>query len=175
MIIGKVIDSGIAAHRDFVDVSVTLRVPRRSFASWGDEKQSLLDDVSRGRELAITSQKPPADDGEDRPISSALQRYVERADSDDGEPVDDITGAAYVFRNDGDGWYQMAKLLASDGMPADIFGCSVAIDGDMILVGATGDDNPLGSNAGAVYVYIIPEPSTFVLLGGALAWWRRRK
>ena len=126
MIIGKVIDSGIAAHRDFVDVSVTLRVPRRSFASWGDEKQSLLDDVSQGRELAITSQKPPADDGKERPISSALARHMERddeADSDDGEPVeaapsDDDASVEQTSDTDSDGW----DLLSdddSDGRESD--------------------------------------------------------
>lgn len=123
MIIGKVIDSGIAAHRDFVDVSVTLRVPRRSFASWGDEKQSLLDDVSQGRELAITSQKPPADDGEDRPISSALQRYAERADSDDGEPVepapsDDDATVEQTSDTDSDGW-DLSSDDDSDGREDD--------------------------------------------------------
>ncbi len=94
--------------------------------------------------------------------------YDDFADEVDGEPTDDDTGSAYVFRNDGDGWYQLAKLLASDHMRKDIFGVSVAIDGDTVLVGASGDDNLAGGSAGAVYVYTlpvtIPEPSTFFLL-----------
>ena len=48
------------------------------------------------------------------------------------------TGAAYVYRTtDGGATYnQVAKLTASDAASYDYFGCSVAIDGDTIVVGA---------------------------------------
>ena len=45
---------------------------------------------------------------------------------------------------------QLAKLLASDGAYHDGFGYSVAISGDLALVGATGDDP-----AGSAYVFDI--------------------
>ncbi len=41
------------------------------------------------------------------------------------------------------------KLLAKDGAVNDGFGYSVAIDGDMVLIGAIGDNN----NSGAAYIY----------------------
>ncbi len=61
-------------------------------------------------------------------------------------------GSAYVFRYDGFDWIEEAKLQASDGNEFDGFGCSVSIDGDVIVVGAYGDDNN-GSVSGSAYVY----------------------
>ena len=64
-------------------------------------------------------------------------------------------GAVYVFeRNQGGAgnWGQVAKLSASDGGPSDAFGWSVALAGDLLLVGAYRHDTP-GNNAGRVYVF----------------------
>ena len=73
-----------------------------------------------------------------------------------GAPNDDDSGsnagAAYIFRFNGITWTQEAKLLASDGGASDEFGISVAIRGDVALIGATGDDD-YGSDSGAVYVF----------------------
>jgi len=63
------------------------------------------------------------------------------------------SGAAYVFRRIGSRWSQAAKLVASDGSSSDHFGCSVAVDGHSIVVGASGEDT-LGTTAGAAYVFI---------------------
>jgi hypothetical protein len=62
------------------------------------------------------------------------------------------TGAAYVFNFNGSAWVEQTRLTASDGAAADAFGQSVAIDGNVIVVGATGNDQA-GGNAGAAYVY----------------------
>ncbi|MBI1762033.1 MAG: VCBS repeat-containing protein [Acidobacteria bacterium] len=75
-----------------------------------------------------------------------------------GAPGDNIgananQGSAYVFRRSGATWAQEAQLLAPDGLGGDSFGQSVAIDGDVIAVGAAFDDKPAGSNAGSVYVF----------------------
>jgi len=48
--------------------------------------------------------------------------------------------------------YEEQKLLASDGEEHDEFGWSVAVDGDVAIVGAYGDDT-MGSRSGAAYVY----------------------
>ncbi|MHC4499419.1 MAG: FG-GAP-like repeat-containing protein, partial [Planctomycetota bacterium] len=64
-------------------------------------------------------------------------------------------GAAYVFnRNEGgtDSWGQVAKLTASDGERDDYFGVSVAISGDTIVVGATGDED-YGYDSGSAYIF----------------------
>ena len=62
-------------------------------------------------------------------------------------------GAVYVFRTtDGGATYsQVAKLTASDAASQDYFGCSVAIDGDTVVVGAYYDDD--GTPAEAAYVF----------------------
>ena len=80
------------------------------------------------------------------------------------------TGAAYVFVRASSGlWSQEAYLKASNTDSSDEFGGSVAISGDTVVVGATGESsrakgvNPtspvgetdnLGFNAGAAYVFV---------------------
>jgi hypothetical protein len=59
------------------------------------------------------------------------------------------TGAAYVFAGSGGTWSQEAELTASDGVASDLFGCSVAISGSTIVIGAYAH----GSDAGAAYVF----------------------
>ena len=61
-------------------------------------------------------------------------------------------GAVYIFALDGTSWTQMNRLTAYDSEAWDNFGYAVAIDGDYILVGATGDDDA-ANLAGAAYVY----------------------
>jgi hypothetical protein len=62
------------------------------------------------------------------------------------------SGSAYVYTREGDVWTERAKVLTSDGVPADYFGSSVALDGDTAVIGAYGvSDN--GSQAGAAYVF----------------------
>ena len=67
-------------------------------------------------------------------------------------------GAAYVFTRPANGWTdatETAKLTASDGSPSDYFGYSVAVDGDVVVVGAfLTDDN--GSDSGSAYVFVEP-------------------
>jgi hypothetical protein len=62
----------------------------------------------------------------------------------------DGSGAAYVFVRHGTRWIQQAKLTADDGAGADLFGSSVAIHGETVVVGASGDDY----YKGAAYVFV---------------------
>lgn len=64
----------------------------------------------------------------------------------------DNTGAAYVFTRRGTAWQQQAKLLPSEGQPADEFGSSVSLVGDTALVGAPGSDLER-EDAGAAYLF----------------------
>ena len=63
------------------------------------------------------------------------------------------TGAAYVFRFDGDEWVQEAKLTAPDHGNFDLFGSSVALDGAQALVGAEGWAAPGGDGTGKAYSF----------------------
>lgn len=62
------------------------------------------------------------------------------------------SGAANVFRFDGTWWNEESQLLPQDGEPEDKFGYSVGVSGNVIGVGAWGDDDN-GANAGAAYVF----------------------
>jgi len=64
-------------------------------------------------------------------------------------------GAVYVFRKSGTSWSritQVSKLTASDGMPGDGLGSSVAIEGETVVAGARYAE--IGQ--GAVYVFVEP-------------------
>jgi hypothetical protein len=69
-------------------------------------------------------------------------------------------GSAYVFVKPASGVWanatQTAQLTASDGSASDIFGNSLAIAGDTIVVGAPGDDTGANSSQGSAYVFAKP-------------------
>jgi len=67
-------------------------------------------------------------------------------------------GAAYVFKFDGAGWVQQAKLTASDAWMLDLFGTSVDIYEDTIVIGADGDDDK-GTASGSAYVFRFEDPN----------------
>lgn len=73
-----------------------------------------------------------------------------------GNDYDDVngfaTGSAYVFVRNGNSWTQQAKLTAKDGEGNDKFGCSVAISGDTVVIGAL-DDVTFGET-GSAYVFV---------------------
>ena len=58
-------------------------------------------------------------------------------------------GAAYIFVRDGATWTQQAELTASDGAAGDGFAVAVAVNGDTVIVGASGA--PPGGRA---YVFV---------------------
>lgn len=82
-----------------------------------------------------------------------------------GDPLNQLSlaGAAYVFVLDNGVWTQQAYLKASNTGYLDFFGSAVAIDGDIIVVGAEGEDgssttingpdNNDALESGAAYVY----------------------
>ena len=85
-----------------------------------------------------------------------------------GDPLNnnaEDSGAAYVFVRSGTTWTQQAYLKASNSGSLDNFGTSVAIAGETIVVGATGEDsnatgvngnqiNDITTNSGAAYVFV---------------------
>lgn len=66
------------------------------------------------------------------------------------------TGAAYIFKNNGDDTYtQTTKLTASDTVADDLFGSAVSISGDYVLVGAKSEDpaSDINGNRGAAHLF----------------------
>lgn len=72
------------------------------------------------------------------------------------------TGAAYVFVRQGHEWEQQARLLANNGGELDRLGYSVALSGDVAVIGAHGEDGSAWGSAsdnsvpdsGAAYVFV---------------------
>lgn len=67
-------------------------------------------------------------------------------DGNDGQ------GAAHVFVRDGDSWVQQARLVADDPKLFSNYARALAIEGDTVVVGATGADGVV-SSAGAAYIF----------------------
>jgi hypothetical protein len=88
------------------------------------------------------------------------ERALIGAKSDDD--VGASSGSAYVFELVAGQWVEAHKLIASDGLANELFGISVALEGDRALIGAPGE---LFSARGSAYV--------FELAGGV--WVERRK
>ena len=63
------------------------------------------------------------------------------------------SGAAYIYSRNGTEWSLDQKIMASDGGEEDEFGYSVAIDGDVVVVGARSEDEK-GNNSGAAYIFL---------------------
>ena len=55
-----------------------------------------------------------------------------RGDDDNGAE----SGSAYVFTAIGGTWFEQQKLLPADGSASDIFGISIALHNDVVLIGA---------------------------------------
>ena len=72
-----------------------------------------------------------------------------------GNPFDSSgAGAVYVYRRSGDTWAVVARLTASDGSAGDALGSSVAINGDTIVAGASGDGiDHNATDQGSVYTF----------------------
>jgi hypothetical protein len=101
-------------------------------------------------------QKLTADDGAasdefGRSVSVSGDTTVVGAWRDDEVGV--RSGSAYVYVRSGGVWTQQQKLTASDAAPGGLFGTSVSVSGDTLIVGATGDEAG-GYDSGSAYVYV---------------------
>ena len=63
-----------------------------------------------------------------------------------------MAGQVEIFQRSGMSWSHHSTLTAFDAQALDEYGTSVAIDGDLIVVGARLDDDR-GGDSGSVYVY----------------------
>jgi hypothetical protein len=77
-----------------------------------------------------------------------------------GNPLDDSTitniGSIYIYNRTGATWGLATKISNPDPFANDKFGVSVDIsgDGNIIIIGATGDTINSTSNVGSVYIYV---------------------
>ena len=65
-----------------------------------------------------------------------------------------LSGAAYVFKRQGDAWAQVVKITPEDGDGGDSFGVSVDVSKSRIIVGANKDENEVKKrNSGSAYIF----------------------
>jgi len=62
-------------------------------------------------------------------------------------------GAVYILDYDGSEWAQTHKLLAQDKAESDRFGSALSVSGDVLAVGADGEDSGGLPENGAVYIF----------------------
>ncbi|MDD2965150.1 MAG: T9SS type A sorting domain-containing protein, partial [Bacteroidales bacterium] len=67
-------------------------------------------------------------------------------------------GSAYIFKNNAGTWQQVQKIVASDREAEDLFGYSVSISGDYVIVGAVWEGHDANGGtfanyAGSAYIF----------------------
>ncbi len=62
-------------------------------------------------------------------------------------------GSAIVFIRTGTTWSLQAQLIDANGRPQDFLGVSVAIDGDLVVAGAFGDDVGANSKQASAFLF----------------------
>lgn len=124
-------------------------------------------------EAKLTASDPLVGAGFGWGVAISGDTVLVSARRNDGTATDQ-PGVAYFFRYTGSAWTQEARVEASDGVPTNEFGMSVALDGDTALIGAPGDDWVSDNNTpGAAYVFVRSgsawsEQAKFTAAGGRL-------
>ncbi len=160
----------IGAPRDEVDSATnrgSAHVFVRSGVTWSHQAQLIASDGEAGDAFGR--------------VALSGDTAVIGAPNDDVGP-NAVQGSAYVFVRSGAAWSEQAQLLAADGSAGDLFGFSVAIAGDRVVVGATDNDIGANTNQGSAYLFartgtqwiqqpalLAPDGTAMDELGGAVA------
>ncbi len=111
-----------------------------------------------GEVKKLTASDADADDGFGHYIAVSGDIAVVGARNNDDAGTD--SGSAYVFARDlggPDNWGEVKKLTASDAAASQLFGVSVAVSGDIAVVGAPRNDDACprdpDCNSGSAYVF----------------------
>lgn len=143
---GRVLDSALEATDAGVDITI---------AAAGAVYPLTVDPLITSLEAVLT----PEFTGDGAPQDRLAQSIALVGDTVlIGVPNDNTAGgleagSVYVFTRTAGIWTQQARLTASDGSGSDLFGFSVAISGNTVLVGAYSDDRPSLANSGSAYVF----------------------
>lgn len=70
-------------------------------------------------------------------------------------------GSVYMFVKENDYWIKKRKIVPSDEELANLFGVSLAINNEIIFIGASTADDSLGISCGKVYLYSTTPLSVF--------------
>src|SRR6266581_3247998 len=110
--------------------------PESSMAQVGSttDKGAPVDRALVDSGIKLTANDAAPYDGFGAAVAISGDTVVVGAPSDDDAGT--ASGSAYVFVRSGGTWSQQQKLTAGDAAPYDAFGCSVAISGNTVVVGA---------------------------------------
>jgi hypothetical protein len=111
---------------------------RRSGAAW--QQEAYLKASNTGAEDLFGDSVALA--GDTLAVGAWREQSASRGvDGDQDDDSADRSGAVYVFRRSGTDWQQEAYLKASNTDAEDSFGYGVALAGDVLAVGAPGEDS----------------------------------
>lgn len=122
-------------------------------AEAGSAQLYRLDGVDWVHEQALSAGDSPEGDRFGHALAMDEDTLVVGVPEDDTLAGNDA-GSAYVFARHGHGWKLQSTLGDLDGAPEDFFGYSVAVQGDLLAIGAIGDDTVSGGDeAGSVVTF----------------------
>ena len=110
----------------------------RSGSTWIQQEKLLPSDGAPGDYFGVS-------------VSIYEDTAVVGAELDDD--LGDKSGSVYVFTRSGDTWTQQAKLLPSDGKAKDLFGYTISIYGETVIVGAPQNIDQF-QDVGSAYVFM---------------------
>ncbi len=129
---------GAIGHDAKGEDSGAVYVFKRSGLKWDEQAKLMAEDGSAGDAF-----------GQSIAISGDTIAIGAPHDDDHGTS----SGAVYIFKRTDHSWVQQSKLVAPDGAQGDVFGISVALDDDTLLIGADLHDEK-ATDAGAAYVFV---------------------
>ncbi len=140
--------------RDYFGRSVAISGTTAIIGAPGDDDNGVssgsayLFDTTTGQQLIkLLLSDGAAFDGFGGSVAISGTMAILGANGDDNGPA---SGTAYLF--DTTTGQQLFKLLPSDGAAGDLFGESVAISGNTVIVGAIWDDDN-GESSGSAYLF----------------------
>lgn len=130
----------------------------RSGTSWSQQAYIKASNAEAGDQFGSPGL---ALHGDTLVVGSIAEDSASTNQADNSSPS---TGAVYVFIRNGTSWAQQAYLKASNANAGDQFGFSVAIEGDVLVIGADGEDSKAtgingdasddtAMNGGAAYLF----------------------
>ncbi len=134
---GSYIVAGAYAHDDLISNSGAVYIFKNNNGIWSEIKKITASDAGENDYFGYS-------------VAISGDYVIVGAYGNDNKGYD--SGAAYVFKNSGDTWEEVAKLTASDKAEKDLFGYSVSISGEFAIVGAYQNDIK-GSNSGSAYIF----------------------
>lgn len=144
-IVGASRESHNAAGGAYLEVAGSAYIFKNNAGTWEQVRKIVASDRATGDafgwSVAISEE------------FSIVGAFYESEDATGGN-TRTTAGSAYIYENNAGSWTQLQKIVALDRTAYDVFGCSVAISGDYIIVGAYGEDATAGiPEAGAAYIF----------------------